>query len=148
MDIEIQQLMNDVNRAVIKLRGIYSLWSKKHGVSYNEMLVLYTIRDNGFCTQKQICDSYLLPKQTVNHVIASMLTGGLLCDSPENSSGREKAYVFTAEGEKYAAPLLNSLGKVEEQAAITMGESKIRQMTAFLCEFDGVLASALEEDMV
>ena len=98
MEVEIQQLMNDVNRAIIKFRGGYSAWSKKHGVSYNEMLVLYTIRDNGFCTQKQICENYLLPKQTVNHVITSMLADGLLCDSPENSSGREKAYVFPAKG--------------------------------------------------
>ena len=82
MEVEIQQLMNDVNRAIIKFRGVYSSWSKKHGVNYNEMLVLYTIRDNGFCTQKQICENYLLPKQTVNHVITSMLTDGLLCDSP------------------------------------------------------------------
>ena len=111
------------------------------------MLVLYTIRDNGFCTQKQICENYLLPKQTVNHVITSMLTDGLLCDSPENSSGREKAYVFTAKGEEYAAPLLASLGKVEEQAAAAMGVRKIRQMTALICEYDSVLASALEEDM-
>ena len=147
MEIEIQQLMNDVNRAIIKFRGVYSSWSKKHGVSYNEMLVLYTIRDNGFCTQKQICENYLLPKQTVNHVITSMLKEGLLCDSQENSSGREKAYVFTPKGEEYAAPLLASLGKVEEQAAASMGIRKIRQMTALICEYDSVLASALEEDM-
>ena len=147
MEIEIQQLMNDVNRAIIKFRGVYSSWAKKHGVGYNEMLVLYTIRDNGFCTQTQICENYLLPKQTINHGITSMLAEGLLCDSQENSSGREKAYVFTAKGEEYAAPLLASLGKVEEQAAASMGVLKIRQMTALICEYDSVLASALEEDM-
>ncbi len=147
MEFEIQQLMNDVNRAIIKFRGVYSAWSKKHGVSYNEMLVLYTIRDNGFCTQKQICESYLLPKQTVNHVITSMLREGLLCDSPENSSGREKAYVFTAKGEEYAAPLLTSLGIVEEKAVEAMGACKIRKMTALICEYDNVLTAALEEDI-
>ena len=148
MKIEIQQLMNNINRAIIKFRGVYSSWSKKHDVSYNEMLVLYTIRDNGFCTQKQIRDNYLLPKQTVNHVITSMLAGGLLCDSQENSSGREKAYVFTAKGKEYATPLLASLSKVEEQAVASMGIRKIRQMTALICEYDSVLSSALEEDTI
>ena len=49
------------------------------------MLVLYTIREFGFCTQKQICDSYLLPRQTVNHVISEMKKDGILC----SGSGKE-----------------------------------------------------------
>ena len=52
MNKKTHQLLNDVDRAIIRLRGVYSAWSKKHGISYNEMLVLYTIRDNGYCTQK------------------------------------------------------------------------------------------------
>ncbi len=148
MEFETQQLLNDVNRAIIKFRGVYSSWSKKHGVSYNEMLVLYTIRDNGFCTQKQICDSYLLPKQTVNHVISSMLDAGLLCDSPDHANGREKAFVFSDKGEAYAAPLLASLGEVEEKAVNAMGVRKLRQMTALICEYDTVLTEALEEDKI
>ncbi len=148
MDAEAQQLINDLNRAIIKLRGVYSAWSKKHGVSYNEMLVLYTIRDNGFCTQKQICDSYLLPKQTVNHVISSMLDNGLLCDSPENSSGREKAFVFTDKGRAYAEPLLVSLGEVEERSVDAMGITKLKRMTSLLCEYDAVLTDALEGDEI
>ena len=52
MKYDALKLLGDINRAVIQFRGVYSAWSKKHGISYNEMLVLYTIRDNGFCTQK------------------------------------------------------------------------------------------------
>lgn len=61
MNKESLKVVNDINRAIIKARGIYSEWSARHGISYHEMLVLYTIREFGFCTQKQICDSYLLP---------------------------------------------------------------------------------------
>ena len=64
MDKKKQQLFDGINRAIIKFRGIYSEWSNRPGISYNEMLVLYTIRESGFCTQKQICDNYLL-KQLV-----------------------------------------------------------------------------------
>ncbi len=45
MNSQTLKLLQDVNRAIIKFRGVYSAWSKKHGISYNEMLVLYTIRD-------------------------------------------------------------------------------------------------------
>ena len=72
MEYKIQKLYDQVNQAIIRCRGVYSMWAKNNNVSYNRMLVLYTIREFGFCTQKQICDSYLLPRQTVNHVISEM----------------------------------------------------------------------------
>jgi DNA-binding MarR family transcriptional regulator len=83
MNQKTHQLLNDVNRAIIKFRGVYSAWSKKHGISYNEMLVLYTIRDNGYCTQKMIGDSYLLPKQTINNVIIGMLKTDISLTHPK-----------------------------------------------------------------
>ena len=78
MDAASLKLLAELNCAVIQFRGLYAAWAKRHGISYNEMLVYYTIRDQGYCTQKQICDSYLLPRQTINHVIAAMRQAGWL----------------------------------------------------------------------
>ena len=82
MEYKIQKLYDQVNQAIIRCRGVYSMWAKNNNVSYNRMLVLYTIREFGFCTQKQICDSYLLPRQTVNHVISEMKKDGILVTDP------------------------------------------------------------------
>lgn len=146
MNKQTHELLDNVNRAVIKVRGVYSSWSKKHGIGYNEMLVLYTLRDNGFCSQKMICDSYLLPKQTVNNVIMGMAKDGRLIASPENDSGREKAYVLSEKGREYAKPLLASLNRLEEKAVRTMDRERIRLMTELLLEYNGVLNAALAED--
>lgn len=62
------RLLNEINSAIIQFRGNYSAWCKAHGIGYNEMLVMYSIREKGYCTQKQICDQYLLHRQTINHV--------------------------------------------------------------------------------
>ena len=105
MNKESLKVVNDINRAIIKARGIYSEWSARHGISYHEMLVLYTIREFGFCTQKQICDSYLLPRQTMNNVITRMRKDGLLEYSSVHSIGREKAFVLSEKGTGYIAPL-------------------------------------------
>lgn len=145
MDINIQCLHDGLNRAVIKFRGVYSLWAKKHNISYNEMLVLYTIREHGFCTQKQICDNYLLPKQTINNVISSMKRANLLTFSAENSKGREKTFVLTNDGRNYAAPLLSSLSDVEKRASDIIGEEKLSAITKLMSEYGNVLRSALEE---
>ncbi len=147
MKNESLKLLAEINHAVIKFRGVYSAWSKKHGISYNEMLVLYTIRDNGFCTQKQICDSYLLPRQTMNYVINDMKSRGLLAISESDCVGREKAFILTKEGEIYAKPLLESLSNIEIQAIELIGTEKIRTMAEAVLSFDIALNKAMEENV-
>ena len=146
MDLQIQHMIKEVNRAVIQFRGIYSAWSKNHNISYNEMLVLYTIRDEGFCTQKQMCDSYLLPRQTMNNVFLKMRKEGIIEIDSSRGIGKEKAFVLTDKGKTYSAPFLNSMNRVESHAAKIMGEKKIRQMTELVKEFDRALQTALTED--
>ncbi len=145
MDKKKQQLFDDVNRAIIKFRGIYSEWSRIHRISYNEMLVLYTIREAGFCTQKQICDNYLLPKQTINNVMAALRKDGLLEYDEAHSKGHAKTFVLTAEGKEYAAPFLESLDEVESQALQLLGEEKLQALTGLLLEYDQALNQALEK---
>ena len=133
-----------INCAIIKFRGVYSLWSKKHGISYNEMLVFYTIRDQGFCTQKQICDSYLLPRQTINHVINDMRARGLLSHSPAHCIGREKAFVLSEKGKNYASPLLDSLERIEEQAIERIGKETIQSMAEAILAYSSALQKAMD----
>ena len=145
MEQQTKELWDHINRAIIKFRGVYAAWSKKHEISYNEMLVFYTIRDNGFCTQKQICDSYLLPRQTMNHVFTKLYAEGIIEVSSEYSIGREKAFILTDRGQTYAAPLIDSLNRVEGKAIELMSEERIRAMTELVQEFDFALTTALEE---
>ena len=140
MDHEIQKLHDQVNQAIIRCRRVYSVWAKKNKVSYNRMLVLYTIREYGSCTQKQVCDSYMLPRQTVNHVITEMRKEGILAVSEEMSRGKEKALVLTESGEEH------SLSLMEERAAAQLGAERIRMMTELFMEYDRVLEDALEEE--
>lgn len=145
MDQELLTLLADINRAVIKFRGLYAAWSKKHGISYHELLVLYTIRDQGFCTQKQICDSYLLPRQTMNHVILELRARGVLELSPDRCAGREKAFVLSEAGRRYAAPLLEELNQMEARAIQSFGREEVRRMVEAVCAYDDVLQSAMDE---
>lgn len=146
LERELLNLLGDINCAVIKFRGLYAAWAKNHAISYHELLVLYTIRDQGFCTQKQICDSYLLPRQTINHVILDLRNRGVLVLSPQHCTGREKAFVLSEEGERYAAPLLEALNQMETQAIQTFGQEKVLGMVEAICAYDDVLQAAMERD--
>lgn len=146
MEKESLNLVNDINRAIIQFRGIYSAWSAEHGISYHEMLVIYTIREYGFCTQKQICDSYLLPRQTMNNVISGMRKNGLLEYSREYSTGREKAFVLSQKGAEYAAPLIASLDELESGALKQLGRDKLATLTRLLSEYSGALHAIMDAE--
>lgn len=144
MDRESLKLLSEINRAIIQFRGLYAAWSKEHGISYHELLVLYTIRDQGFCTQKQICDSYLLPRQTMNHVILDLRERGLLEQSREHCIGREKAFVLSEQGKRYAQPLLDMLNRMELQTLETFGEKNIRSMIKDVLAYDQALETSMK----
>lgn len=144
MEETIRRQMDAINRAIIQFRGSYSRWSAAHGISYNEMLVLYTLRDQGYCTQKQICDRYLLPRQTINHVIRGLQAGGLLVRSPRPGSGREKAFVLTEAGLAYARPFWDSLDAGEAAALHRLGPRKLETLALLLQKYDRALQESLE----
>ena len=144
MDQESLKLLAEINRAIIQYRGLYAVWSKEHGISYHELLVLYTIREQGFCTQKQICDNYLLSRQTMNHVILGLRERGLLELSPEHCMGREKAFVLSKQGERYAEPLLEALNRMEMQTLETFGKENIKPMVQAVLSYDQALECAMK----
>ena len=146
MEKETLILLNGINQAIIKYRGMYSRWANEHNISYHEMLVLYEIRESGFCTQKQICENYLLPKQTINNVITAMRKDGILVYDESHSTGREKAFVLSDQGEQYAAPLLASLNAVETRALDIIGKDTLQTLTNFMLEYDQALKTAFDEE--
>lgn len=145
MEKQTLHLLNEVNRAIIQFRGIYAAWSSMHHISYHEMLVLYTIREKGFCNQKQICNRYLLPRQTINNVITKFRKDGILTISEEHSHGREKGFVLTEKGKQYAQPFLESLDAVETEAVELLGKDKLEALTVLILEYNQALNHALKE---
>ena len=144
MDQESLKLLSEINRAIIHFRGLYAAWAKEHGISYHELLVLYTIREQGFCTQKQICDSYLLPRQTMNHVFWDLRKRGLLELNSAHCMGREKAFVLSPQGERYAQPLIAALNQVELDALETFGKPALQSMISDVLSYDQALETAMK----
>lgn len=141
MEIKKDTVLYSLNKAIIEFRGIYSLWSKRHGISYNEMLVLYTIREYGYCTQKQICDSYLLPRQTINNVILNMKKRGLL--EIRDKIKKEKVFILTDTGKEFAKVFIQSLEELEYSAIQEFGVDNIKQITELLNQYDEALVRHL-----
>lgn len=139
-------LVNDLNKGIIKCRNIYSLWASRHGISYGEMLVLYMLREYGYVRQKDICDSYIVPKQTINNVIFKMRNDNLLIYDDKHSMGNIKAFCLTKEGKKYASSLFGSMDKFESCAIALMGLDRLKILDELLADYDKALNEALREE--
>ena len=87
MDDKTQKILNDANRSVIQYRGMYAKWCAMHGVGYNEMLVFYTIREFGYCTQKQICEISTVTKPISKLNITPRNVNNSISETPITMSG-------------------------------------------------------------
>lgn len=143
MNAQVKGVLRDVNRSVVRYRGFYARWAALHRLNYHELLVLYTINESGYCTQKQLCDDYLLPRQTIHNAISRMRRASILCVSPEHSRGHEKAFILTESGRQYAEPLMRDLAAVENTAIETLGPDNLKQLAELLDSYRNALRNAL-----
>lgn len=144
MEKEKLDLINELNGAIVKFRGYYSAWSARQGMSYHELLICYSIREYGVCTQKQICDSYLLPKQTIHHVFGKLRNAGILQQLPVKTADREKVFVLTEMGKEYFSDFIVQLDAAETAAFEKVGQDKLQKLRDLFLEYDSALKDALK----
>lgn len=103
---------------------IYEDYARKSGISYNSLYILNAIQQIKDCTQKQICEKTLLPKQTVNNVVTAFYKSGYieLREFPENR--RIKTIHLTEKGEQYANELISHIHQADKVAMESLTEEQ------------------------
>lgn len=126
------------------LNIIYEDYARKAGVSYNSLYILSAISQSESCTQKQICETTLLPKQTVNNVVTAFYRSGYidLCELPENR--RIKLIHLTDKGRRYAATLIPQIHEADISAMNSLSDEE--QDT--LIELINKYAAAFRKEML
>lgn len=126
--MDIRSQIKLVNSALSKTLDLYRIWAKKNNMNYNALVILYTLDDYGVCTQKQICEWWALPKQTVHGILQEFEKQGIILASPNVENKRERLISFTEQGKAFADSILNKLYKMEEQAMEKLGEERRQQL--------------------
>ena len=93
----------------------YEKFAKTFNLSHTSMTILDTIQNKQPLTQKDICSTLFLPKQTVNVIINDFLKKGYLTLKECKKDKRNKEILFTKEGQIFASKVLNSLNEVESK---------------------------------
>lgn len=126
--MDIRSEIKQVNTALSGTLDLYRIWAKKHNMNYNSLVVLYTLDDYGICTQKQICEWWALPKQTVHGILQDFERQGYITISSNTSNKRERLVAFTEKGKEFSSSVLAGLYGMEERAMQKLGDTCRRQL--------------------
>lgn len=108
---------------------LYEDWAKKRGISYFELLTILSVTEAQTpCTQKDICDQWILPKQTVNSVLANLVKRGWVRLSPSPKDRRNKEILLTGEGKIAAAKIAGDLKEKENAVWLKLGKKRADEM--------------------
>ena len=142
--MEIREQIKLVNIALSGTLDVYRIWAEKYNLNYNALVVLYTLHDYKVCTQKQICEWWALPKQTVHGILLDFEKKGYLNIRANTENKRERLITFTERGTEFASSVLEPLLSMEEHAMLQLGEEKRQQLIDTNMEYYELLKQEIE----
>ena len=142
--MQIREQIKLVNIALSGTLDLYRIWAKKHQLNYNALVILYTLNDYKKCTQKQICEWWALPKQTVHGILLDFEKKGYNTITASTKNKRERLIAFTENGEIFASSILNRLYQMEENAMHKLGEEKRKQLIESNTKYYELLKEEIE----
>lgn len=130
MKDDLQMKISQYFSLLYKWNYSYETYAKSAGLSYTSLSIMSKIYEKGICTQKELAESCLLPKQTVNAVITSFLKKGWvrLEELPEDR--RTKTVMFTEAGKEKAAGVMAKVIKIEHEAMSRLTEQQRESLLA------------------
>lgn len=128
--------------------GVYWRWSKKQGLTANQLVFLYAVDDGAAHTQKELCEEWLIPKTTLNTIVKEYEQAGYIV--LENAEGRLKKICLTKAGKEFSAKMQKDVYDAEDKAmAATLKEyspSFIDALEAFCDNFKKTLDLPCEDE--
>ena len=85
----------EFGRALYKIDGFYAEYAKTSGVKENLLWVLYALNDGNKHSQKEICESWDLPRTTVNTIVKELEEEGYVVLSQIKGEKRELELALT-----------------------------------------------------
>jgi len=133
-----------VNSMWTRLEKLYSNWAHRRGVSWLEDSVLYALRVLGLTSQKDIAESFGLPKQSVSSTVASLVEQGHARMQQDPKDGRAKHVTLTEQGVRYADDLVGPTVRCESNAVARLGSSDAEQLALLLNRFYEALKTEMD----
>ena len=133
---------DQLGKQISEVDHVIDRWIKKLGLNYNTYAVLYTLAsaDDFKTTQKQICEDWMLPKQTVFNVCKEFREKGWIEFRESPNDRRERVLCLTQQGKAKAMPVLRASQILSERTFNFFGEERsahLFNLLAMFCEVCG-----------
>ena len=126
-NIHMNDTLREYNRIYKQFNDIYRDIAAKIGVSSSVFDIMYSICELGNgCQQKDICETTLIPKQTVNSSIRILEKEGFL--RLESGKGSGMKIYLTPSGEEKIERLMGPVIDMETQAFETLGKQQTKEL--------------------
>ena len=136
------QMIKDLNRSLSKINGLYQKWSLQNDMNSCMVQTMYAIYMENEMTQKEICENYQLPRQTVNNTIKLLEHNGHVKLMPFEKDKRWKKIVLTDAGSEYIEREIAQLIELDLSVVRRMGKEKICKLVELLHDY----ADSLEQE--
>ena len=111
---QLHQLSAQYNALWIETNQLYETWARQRGMSLYELLVILSIVEaDGTVLQKDICQRFAIPKQTVK---------------VSEQDRRSRKLSLTPEGSAQAAQIAQALQEHEAQVWLRLGLDRAEQL--------------------
>lgn len=125
------------------LDNSFEHYAKLQQILLTELLVLYSFYHKKSLTQKDICDEWGLPKQTVHTICKNFLEQNYLQSFDNPNDKRAKLLALTQAGKTYSKNIITPLLTIENNTAQSFG---IKRLENLIQEF-GELAQIFNTKM-
>lgn len=135
-----------VNQQIKELIGVYRDAARTLDISESEFWVWYTlVTMDGDHTQQDICQTWSLPKQTVNTVISHMRRRKYAYLEAVPGWRSRKTIYLTPEGRKYGEELVRPVMQAEKRAFEKMPEEDLALVTAAFAKYIRAIREELHD---
>lgn len=123
-----REIMSRLNVALNNVDLVYSIIAKRHGLTFNSLMMFYLIDEAKNITQKQICDELYLPKSTVHSILLDLIKRDYVT-LVEGNNKKEKFIIVTATGKQYFSKILEETRSIEKNVLDALGEETCTFLT-------------------
>lgn len=141
----LEQDMQTCFQAMQAMDNAYESYARKNGLTYMSLYILETIYEKNGCTQKQIAEITLYPKQTVHMVIRSFIEKGWVVLEQTQQDRRNKHVRLTESGELFARQIIEPYWEAGQRAFSELGAETRGIMTRALKNFVHSFAEKTEQ---
>lgn len=114
---EIRRQLREFNTILKETNAAYNELAKQNGLSNCAFWLMYSIREgDGKCTQKDLCDQWILSKQTVNSALKGLAKNGYIALKLSEGDKRNKYITLTDKGIKFAHENIDIVFELEQLA--------------------------------